>query len=157
MTALETHEQLLAALEQERAAVLALLPRFSDAQWRDASRSDGWTVHDIVGHLSTATYGLARMVLGELAVSTALDPQTGWVDPDEVNEQLRRKGASLPREKVGERMASAFDQARRAIEGTPDLAAPGPGGSPHSKGAWLARIVRHVQSHRRELEELLGG
>lgn len=156
MTNMPTHSELLAALEQEREAVAALLPRFTDEQWRAAARADGWTVHDIASHLADSTYGLARLLLGEVQPTLPADPETGWMNPDEFNAHRRQQNASLPREKVATRMASAFEHARRAIETTEDLHAPGPYGPSHTKGQWLRRIVDHAREHRQELEALLG-
>jgi uncharacterized protein (TIGR03083 family) len=157
MTDLKTREGLLAALEQERAALLELLPRFEDEQWRTSARADGWTAHDIAMHLADSNYGLALMVLGEIEPPLKLDETTGWMSNlDELNEQRRQKNTTLPREKVLSRMDSSFGHARRAIEGTDDMEAPGPYGPVHTKGQWLRRIIRHTQEHRRDLEQILG-
>ena len=149
-------EDLLAALERERTAMLDLLPRFSDERMRSATRADGWTAHDIATHLADSNYGLALMVLGEIPPAIHVNEQTGWVNADEINEQRRQKNASLPREKVMSRMASSFEHARRAIETIDDYDAPGPLGPRHTKGQWLKRIVDHAGEHRRDLEQLLG-
>jgi uncharacterized protein (TIGR03083 family) len=153
-----TREDLLAALERERAAMMDLLPPFAEERWRTAARDDGWTAHDIATHLADSNYGLALILLGEVPPPLALDESSGWMQGlDEYNEQRRQKNAALPREKVLSRMASAFDHARRAIEATDDLAAPGPYGPVHTKGQWLRRIVQHTKQHRRDLEQLLEG
>jgi hypothetical protein len=149
-------EDLLAALERERAAMLALLPRFSDERMRSATRADGWTAHDIATHTADSNYGLALMVLGEIPPAIQVNEQTGWVNADAINEQRRQKNANLPREKVMSRMASSFEHARRAIETIDDYDAPGPLGPRHTKGQWLKRIVDHAGEHRRDLEQLLG-
>jgi hypothetical protein len=149
-------EDLLAKLERERAAMLELLPRFSDQQLRTAMRADGWTAHDIATHTADSNYGLALMVLGEIPPALQVNEQTGWINPDELNEQRRQKNANLPREKIMSRMASSFEHARRAIETIDDYDAPGPLGPRHTKGQWLKRIVDHAGEHRRDLEQLLG-
>ena len=156
MPTLATREELLATLDQERATILALLPRFSDDQWRTTTRADGWTVHDIAMHLADSNYGLALMVLGELQPAAKLNEQTGWMDVADLNEQRRQKNAALSREKVLSRMTSSFDHARRAIESTADFDAPGPYGPIHTKGQWLRRIVDHTREHHQDLEQLLG-
>lgn len=156
MAELNTREELLSALEQERAALLAVLPRFSDEQWHMATRDDGWTVHDITTHLADANYGLALMALGEILPPLKLDEQSGWMDGlDEYNQLRRAKNATLPREKVLSRSAKALDEGRRAIEMVDDLDAPGPYGPIHTKRQWLQRIVLHTRQHRRDLEALL--
>ena len=151
-----TREELLAALERERVALLELLPRFADEQLRTLARPDGWTAHDIATHTADSNYGLALMVLGEIPPALKVDEQTGWIDPSEVNEQRRQKNAGLPREKVMSRMASSFEHARRAIETIDDYDAPGPLGPRQTKRQWLQRIVDHAGEHRRDLEQLLG-
>src|SRR5262245_37151684 len=157
MPELNTREELLSALEQERAVLLAVLPRFSEEQWRATTRSDGWTAHDIATHLADANYGLALMALGELQPPLPLDERGGWMAGlDEYNQLRREKNAALPREKVLSRSAKALDEGRRAIETIDDLDAPGPYGAVHTKRQWLQRIVLHTRQHRRELEQLLG-
>jgi hypothetical protein len=155
MTSELPRDELLAALDHERAALLALLPRFDEQRWHGAVRADGWSAHDIACHVADSTYGLARLVTGELAPVLPLT-DTGWMNADELNEQRRQKNAGLPREKVLSRTASAFDHARRAIQSTDDFDAPGPYGPVHTRRMWLNRIVDHARAHRQELEELLG-
>lgn len=151
-----TRDSLLTTLEQERATLLALLPRFSDDQWYNRNHADGWSAHDIATHLADSTYGLARIVLGEIPPPMPLNPETGWMDGiDAYNEQRRQKNANLSREKVLERTTSAIDYARRAIETIDDFAAPGPFGPIHTKGMWLGQIVRHTQEHRHDIEQCL--
>ena len=95
-----SREALLAGLERERAAMLELLPRFGDEQLRTATRADGWTAHDIAMHTADSNYGLALMVLGEIPPALQVNEQTGWISPDELNEQRRQKNATLPRSEL---------------------------------------------------------
>ena len=149
-------QQLVEALEQERARWQELLPRFSDEQWQSSQRADGWTAHDIVAHVADSNYGLALMALGEIKPQLPFNAEKGWMEVDGYNEQRRAKNASLPRAKITERLGTSFDHVRRAIEGTDDMEAPSPIGPVHTRGVWLRRIVRHNQEHRRELEEMVG-
>ncbi len=156
MEQLQTREELLAAFEQERAALLDVLPRFSDEQWR-STREDGWTAHDIAAHLADANYGLALMVRGDMPPPLPLDQSTGWMSGLDAYNQVRRdKNAELPREKVLSRSAKALEQARQTIEVVDDLDAPGPYGPLHTKRQLLQRIIKHTHDHRVELEQLLG-
>lgn len=155
MTTTPTQTDLLTRLEQERSTLLELLPRFSDEQWRAVTRNDGWTVHDIAMHIADSSYGLSLIVLGEVQPNLPLNPDTGWIDVDALNEQRRQKNTILTRDKVMQRVTGSFDHARRAIEHTDDLEAPGPLGPSRTKGDWLHQIVSHVESHRQELEDLI--
>ena len=155
MTTTPTQADLLTRLEQERGMLLELLPRFGDEQWRAVTRNDGWTVHDIAMHIADSSYGLSLIVLGEVEPNLPLNPDTGWMEVDVLNEQRRQKNVGLTREKVMQRVAGSFDHTRRAIEHTDDLDAPGPLGSSRTKRDWLQRIVSHVESHRQELEDLI--
>ncbi len=145
---------MLESLATERHELEALLPTISDDRWRDASREDGWSVHHIVTHLADSTYGLALLALGEIKPALPFNQQTGWMDVDGYNEDRRQKNASLSREKAMQRLSSAYDHARRAIEQAPDLGAPGPYGDAHTVGLWLQRIIDHTRDHRQELAAL---
>lgn len=155
MPTTQERDDLLAALAAEQADLTALLPRFDDEQWHAASRADGWTAQDIAAHIADSGYALARLVLGEIQPSLPLSPTTGWMAPDDYNQQRRMQNRSLSREKLASRMASAFEHARRAIETIDDYDAPGPYGPAHTKRQWLRRIVDHTHEHRAELEALL--
>jgi uncharacterized protein (TIGR03083 family) len=147
-------EELLARLDETRAKLLDLLPRFDDEQWRTSTRADGWTVHDIAVHVADSNYGLALMILGEIPTVFKLDEKTGWMNVDDLNEQRREKNAGLPREKVMSRLASALGHARRALESVDDFDAPSPLGSSVTNGRWLKRIVDHNQEHIADFEQL---
>lgn len=149
-----TRDDLLAALDAELEALLALLPRYDEQRWRAPARADGWSPHDIACHLADSTYGLALMALGEIPPAGPLN-ERGWMDVDDLNEQRRLRNTALPREKVQSRMASAFAHARRAVDASPDLGAPGPLGPVHTRGMWLTRIALHAREHRQELLETL--
>ncbi len=152
MTDAHTRAELLAALEAERAALVAVLARIDESQWRAAARADGWTVHDIAAHIADSTYGLALLALGEAKTLLPLDPATGWMAPDQNNAERREKNADLPREKVMSRLENAYATARRAVETVPDLDAAGPYGDIISKRRFLTRIIEHTREHRGEIE-----
>jgi hypothetical protein len=154
MAELETRDELAAALEQERLALAALLPRFDEGSWSTATRADGWSAHDVAAHLADSTYGLALLVLGEIAPSLELN-EGGWLKADDYNAERRAKNTALPRAKVEARLMSSFAHAQRAIAAGADLGGPGPYGPVHTRGRWLYRIVEHLHEHRTELEQML--
>ena len=154
MADLDTTAALQAALNDEQQALTGLLPRIDDATWQGGKRADGWTVHDIVAHMADSTYGLSLLVLGEVKPSLELD-ERGWLKADGHNAERRAKLAALPRAKIESRLQASFDYARRAIDATADLNAPGPYGAIHTRGRWLNRIVEHLHEHRGDLEKLL--
>ena len=146
---------LITALDAESQQVLALLPQFSDQQWRTNSRADGWTAHDIAGHMADSTYGLALMLLGESTVNVPADPLTGQADASVINQTRREKNRDLPREKVLSRMTAAFATARRAFDTVEDYATVVPFGQGVNKGWLMQRIIDHSVAHREELQALL--
>jgi len=150
-----TKDGLLGWLEQEREATLALLPRFSDEQWAKLAREDGWTVHDIAVHMATSNYGLAGMALGEIPAPPPAESRKAMMASiDQINETMRARHQSLPREKTMQRVGGAFDQVRRAIE-TLDLAGPSLYPGFPNTAALIQMIVGHSASHRAELEAML--
>lgn len=155
MSVSHTREELLATLEHESAALLDLLPRFTDEQWRATLREDGWSVHDIAIHLADSNYGLALMVIGEFQPTLKLNETTGWLDADDHNEQRRQRNAALSRDKVMSRTIGAIDHARRALQTIDDLTAPGPYGAIHTKETFIQAIIIHTRTHRHDLEALL--
>lgn len=149
--------RLLATLSREQAALTEVLSQFDDDSWTTSARADGWTVQDIVGHLLDSTYGLSRMVLGEIPSTLPTDQNTGWVIADEFNEQRRTSNRLLERSKMMQRLQGAFATAQRAIEQISDPDAAGPFGPKTTKGMVLRRVVGHIKDHRSELEELAKG
>lgn len=155
MTNTVTHAGLHQRLEEEQQALMALLTGLSDQHWTDVSRSDGWSVHEVVGHLADSNYGLALMTLGEIPPAIPLNDQ-GKLDPSGINESGRQRNAALGREKIVERLTKSFGHVRRAIDGSADLQADGPYGPGSTRGMWLQRIIDHMAEHRRELEGVIG-
>lgn len=148
-----THDTLHQRLAEEQAELMQLLPSFSDQQWQSTHRDDGWTIHEIVGHLADSNYGLALMVLGEIPPAIPINDQ-GKLDPSGINESGRQRNASLPREKIMERLAKSFAHVQRAIDGSPDLHTAGPYGESMTRAMWLERIMDHMKDHRQELAAL---
>lgn len=155
MTSTVTHAGLHQRLGEEQQALMALLTGLSDQQWTDVSRDDGWSVHEVVGHLADANYGLALMTLGEIAPAIPVNEQ-GQLDASGINESGRQRNAALGREKIMERLTKSFGHVARAIDGSADLHADGPYGAASTRGMWLQRIVNHMAEHRRELEAVIG-
>lgn len=143
-----TRQELLAAFDAEEAALKAVLARISDEQWNGPTRADGWTIHDIVGHIGESAYGLARL--------SALTPeQASGFDLDSINQQRREKNATRSRAEIEERVGSGFAAARAAL--TPELDLSAPGAFPGSNvGGLLMVIALHTAEHRQEIEALLG-
>jgi hypothetical protein len=146
----------LATLEQEEATLQTLLAGFDDEAFHSKARPDGWNAHAIVAHVADATYGLALMILGEIPVSLPVDETTGWMDLHDYNEQRRQKNAQLSRAKLNERLAGAFQAARRALASEQHPTSPGPTGGRYTRADWHQRLITHIQDHRAELEALIG-
>jgi uncharacterized damage-inducible protein DinB len=145
-----TQETLRADIDAAQAMLQELLPRISDDDWHNLRRDDGWSIHDIVGHIADSSYGIARMLTAGLPPGTKLSV-------DERNTARRESMRTLPRAEVEKRIASGFDAARETLSSIPDLNAPGPPGMEYNAGQWLAIIPPHVAAHQQEIEDLLAG
>ncbi|MCU0493846.1 MAG: DinB family protein [Chloroflexaceae bacterium] len=143
-----TRDQIAAALDYEQAALDTLLPTITDEQWHGRMREDGWTIHDIVGHIADSSYGLAYLVRNG-------PPADGQPSVDERNEQRRQRMREMPRAVLEQRVGSGFAAAREALAASADLSVPGPFGPRMTVGQVLALIGQHAAGHRHEIEALL--
>jgi uncharacterized damage-inducible protein DinB len=145
-----TRETIRADIDAAQEALQELLPRISDDDWHNLRRDDGWSIHDIVGHIAASSYSIARMLTVGL-------PPGAKLNVDEHNAARRESMRALPRVEVEQRIASGFDAARETLRSIPDLNAPGPPGLDRNAGQWLAIIPLHVAAHQQEIEDLLAG
>ena len=143
-----TCDQLLAALDAEEAELNTLFTRISDAQWSGPTRDDGWTVHDIAGHIGDSAESLARLA--------GMTPaQLGPLDLHALNAQTRQKNRASTRAEIEALVGRGFAAARAAARPGLDLARPSLLAG-RSIGQLLLLITEHAAGHREEIEALLG-
>ncbi|MCG8353461.1 MAG: DinB family protein [Chloroflexales bacterium] len=145
-----TRETIRADINAAQEDLQELMPRISDDDWYNLQRDDGWSIHDIVGHIADSSYGIARMLTAGL-------PPGAKLNIDERNAARRESMRTLPRAEIEQRLASGFDAARETLSSIPDLNAPGPPGIERNAGQCLAIIPLHVAAHQQEIEDLLAG
>jgi uncharacterized protein (TIGR03083 family) len=123
-----TREQLWSAIRAERSALAEDLDDLRDEQWSAASLCGGWTIQEVVAHLTAgASIGAIRWLTSILAARGNAD----------------RHNARRLAEHIGATPADTLTGFRSVIDSTTAA-------SPHIP-AWLGEIVVHAQDIRRPL------
>jgi hypothetical protein len=157
-----TRQAILDGLDKEQDALLKLLSRFSDEEWRVLTRDDGWSVHDVAAHVADvylatlATSGLApRLPKAAVGVTLPMSPD-GRVNVERLNMLRYQINHRLSREEVEKRLAEAHTALVEAVGALDDeqLAGPGPYGPPETMREWFNAMVSHSREHRRQLERI---
>ncbi|PVZ09976.1 TIGR03084 family metal-binding protein [Actinomycetospora cinnamomea] len=145
-------DELLADLDDERAAVMALLRDRPPADWSRPTRAEPWTVRDQVAHLAWFDGAFARAISTPEAFEAERDAITdveGFVDA--ANAQVPASGpAALA---AWQEAAVAFDRAARACDPTARLPWFGPAMSLRS--AITSRIME-TWAHGADVADALG-
>jgi uncharacterized protein (TIGR03083 family) len=115
-------------IHAERQALADDLSALSDQHWQTASWCDGWTVHDVLAHLTSA----AKMTPPKFASRFAA---AGFNFDGFAARQVAREGAGGP--------AATLAEFRRVI---PRSSAP-----PGPKDTWLGEVFAHGEDIRRPL------
>jgi uncharacterized protein (TIGR03083 family) len=105
---LERRSALRQELEQAQRELLEVLDGVGNDEWFYPSPNEGWTVRDLLTHLTTSETGfvptLRRMAAGQGGVPTDFDPnrwnagqlrQRGEVKPDELRAELEGSFAEM--------------------------------------------------------------
>ena len=142
-----SRDGLAGMVRTEQAALTNVLEKISDDDWAGRTREDGWSLHDVVGHIADGLFGLNRLVNGQL-------PQ-GPLDMDAINAHRREQNVGLSRAEVEAKLRDGFAAILATIESAPALDAAGPFGPDRSVGDWLALAVHHTEGHRKEIEAAL--
>lgn len=123
-----TKSDLWALAHGERAALLADLETLTADQWAAPSLCDGWTVEQVVAHLTAAaSIGRARWVASVLGARFDFDLHN-----------LRRLT-----ERLGSTPAETLDQFRQVVTSSTSTFGP--------VAAWLGEVVVHAADIRRSL------
>ncbi len=144
-----TRDGLAGTIRAEQAALKLLLTAINDDDWATRTREDGWTIHDLVGHIADSLFGINMLVRGQL-------PQGQVLDMDAINAQRRERNLSISRAEIETKLANGFDTVLATVQELPDLDAPGPFGPEQTLGWWLSVTAHHTGEHRAQLEQILG-
>lgn len=157
-----SRDKIVNDLVEERGALKALLTRFNDEDWRSLTRSDSWSVHDIVAHiadihLSTiAISGIFRRPSrAKLGVTLPMTPN-GHVNVERLNMLRYQVNSKLSRAEVMVRLDEAFKIVAEAINALDEdqLSGPGPYGPPETMLGWFNGLILHIREHRLQLEQI---
>lgn len=157
-----TRQAILDALDEEQGALMDLLSRFSDEEWRLLTRDDGWNVHDIAAHIAdvylanVATSGLARhLSKATVGVTLPMTPD-GRVNVERLNMLRYQINRGLSRQQVLQRLVEAGKVVAETVHTLDDerLEGFGPYGPPETMLEWFNAMVQHSREHRLQLEHI---
>jgi hypothetical protein len=157
-----TRQAILDGLAKEQDALLKLLSRFSDEEWRALTRDDGWSVHDIAAHVADiylatlATSGLStRLPKATVGVTLPMSPD-GRVNVERLNMLRYQVNRRLSRDEVEKRLAQAHAALLETVSAldSEQMAGPGPYGPPETMLEWFNAMILHSREHRLQLERI---
>ena len=103
-------EEIWRAIDAHRLLTADLLGSLSDAQWRQPSLCEGWTVRDVAAHLTLQQLGVRELLFGALR------------HPGRLNRMIResaRRRARLPREQIVAEIRAMVGSRRHNVGVTP--------------------------------------
>ncbi len=146
-------DRVRASWTRESAAIDAAVSGVSEADARHPIRADGWTTHDILSHVATAT----RAFLRQLQPDQALPPGTLF-DVDALNAQGRERNHTRAWLDVLRYWQQVRDDVAAFL-----AAAPPTLGEQAAQLPWLPQVqtagdvlrvlILHTRNHREELEQ----
>ena len=142
-------ERIRASWQREAAAIDAIVGTINGATAKEPLRSDGWTTHDLVGHIANAARGFVQFVQGR-----AVEP----FDVDMFNEQQRKRGRQREWADVQQYWVRVRDEVSAFLATLDSSVGDRPVTLPHlpevkTGGEALRLLVIHTRSHRQELEQ----
>lgn len=144
-----SRDGLIGMVRNEQAALNTLVEEVSDADWTGRMRNDGWTIHDVVGHIADGLFGIDSLVHGLLPAGP-MD-----LDMDKINADRYEVNRGLSRNEIESKLDTGFKTILATINEMPDLNAAGPFGPDRTMGDWLSIAVYHTATHRGEIEQAL--
>lgn len=141
-------DRVRASWQREVAAIDAIITTINDETAAQPVRSDGWTTHDLLGHIANAARAFVLYVQGSLAEQVDIDSynaralergrQRSWPDVQAYWERVKGE--------VGAFLESATNEIGEQPTSVPHL--------PQIKtaGEALRIMIIHTHSHREEIE-----
>ncbi len=142
-------ERIRNSWQREAAAIDALVSTINPATAAEPVRSDGWTTHDLVGHIANSARGFVQFVQGRTVEQ---------FDIDMFNEQQRERGRRRAWEDVQQYWARVRDEVVAFLATADRSIGDQPVALPHlpqlkTAGEALRILIVHTRSHRQELEQ----
>jgi uncharacterized protein (TIGR03083 family) len=142
-------ERIRESWQREAAAIDTIVGTINPATAAEPLRSDGWTTHDLLGHVANAARGFVQFVQGR-----SVEP----FDVDVFNEQQRERGRQRAWEDVQQYWARVRDEVTAFLGTLDSSVGDQPVTLPHlpdvkTAGEALQILVVHTRAHRQELEQ----
>jgi uncharacterized protein (TIGR03083 family) len=142
-------ERVRTGWQREAAAIDAAVLTINDLTAAEPVRADGWTSHDLLGHISNAARGFLAYIRGDVS---------GVLNVDEWNEQQRERGRQRAWTDVQQYWERARDEVTNFLAEADNSLAERPVQLSHlpqvkNAGDVLRVLILHTRSHREELEQ----
>lgn len=156
-----TKEKLLEEIRQEREQFEEKMVKLSKDQMIDPGLEGGWSVKDILAHISVWEFRmiewLDQALKGE--VPELLAPGRSWDDLDEMNKQSYTENQSKSLSLILSQFQASFLKAIQAVEDTPETALIDPNRFKWRDGRPLWKIVAtimywHYKEHGEQITAL---
>lgn len=142
-------ERIRTSWQREAAALEGIIGTINDTTAAEPIRSDGWTTHDLLGHIANAARGFLAYIHGDTSAS---------IDIDAFNEERRERGRQRSWDEVQaywrrtrDEVAAFLAQADASIGVQPVMMPHLPG--VRNGGDALRMLIVHTRAHRQELEQ----
>jgi hypothetical protein len=136
MTDTVTKQDVLAAIDDERASWEALVAEIDSARMEDPNFAGGWSFKDIVAHITAwRMRSIERLEAAGRGEPAPVDPwPSNLQEDDEINEWFYARDQNLPLTDVLQTASNSYARLRTAIEAAPEEALNDPNWLPWMEG-----------------------
>lgn len=150
-------QQLLAALNEERAKFLKAIEGLSDEQMTEKGVVDDWSIKDMLAHIATWE---SEMVTFIAQMKQGKKPRTNLMSNkvDELNAEFYKNNKNRPLDRILADFHGVRKQTIKQVESLSENELTDPKHSPHTKGSALWKIIEadsfgHEVEHREQIEK----
>lgn len=142
-------ERVRASWQKEAAAIDALVLTMNEHTAAEPIRGDGWSAHDLLGHVANAARAFLAYIRGE---------RTEAIDVHAANDAARERGRARSWAEVQAYWQRARDEVSAFLASCDNTAAEQPASLPwvpqiKTVGDAVRALILHTRSHRQELEQ----
>jgi len=150
-------QQLLTALNDERAKFLKSIEGLSDEQMLEKGVIDDWNIKDMLAHIATCE---SEMVTFIAQLKQGKKPRTNLMSGkvDEQNAEFYKNNKNRPLDRILADFHGVRKQTIKQVELLSEKELTDPKHSPHTKGSALWEIIKgdsfgHEAEHREQIEK----